>query len=120
MVAREAPPSEAATVWASLSLSESDVLVAEVEERVEVVMEEVLLLEFVGEADAAAEVEEWKRPVTVLAESVSVSVSLSVSLAVLELSVSLAVEEAVEEAEEVSSVLLGAVLLSLSITKGGV
>lgn len=90
-------------------------LVAEVEERVEEVM--VLLLEFVGVDEAALSVvEEWKRPVTVLAED-----SVSVSLAVLELSVSLAVDEAVEEvASSLELALLGAALLSLSITKGGV
>lgn len=90
-------------------------LVAEVEERVEEVM--VLLLEFVGVEEAALSVvEEWKRPVTVLAED-----SVSVSLAVLELSVSLAVDEAVEDVESsLELALLGAVLLSLSITKGGV
>lgn len=98
-----------------LSLLESDVLVAEVEERVEEVM--VLLLEFVGLDEAALSVvEEWKRPVTVLAED-----SVSVSLAVLELSVSLAVDEAVEDVESsLELALLGAALLSLSITKGGV
>lgn len=90
-------------------------LVAEVEERVEEVM--VLLLEFVGVDEAALSVvEEWKRPVTVLAED-----SVSVSLAVLELSVSLAVDEAVEDVESsLELALLGAALLSLSITKGGV
>lgn len=90
-------------------------LVAEVEERVEEVM--VLLLEFVGVDEAALSVvEEWKRPVTVLAEE-----SVSVSLAVLELSVSLAVDEAVEDVESsLELALLGAALLSLSITKGGV
>lgn len=90
-------------------------LVAEVEERVEEVM--VLLLEFVGLDEAALSVvEEWKRPVTVLAED-----SVSVSLAVLELSVSLAVDEAVEDVESsLELALLGAALLSLSITKGGV
>jgi len=47
--------------------------------------------------------------------------SVSVSLAVFELSVSLAVDEAVEDVESsLELALLGAALLSLSITKGGV
>jgi hypothetical protein len=111
---RAAPPVEASTAPVA-SASELELPVAEepVREVVEVVREAVLLLWWVAEEAAAAV------PVVELesvAEAVedSVSVSLAVSLAELELSVAEA------EAEEEESLALGAALLVLSITKGGV
>lgn len=106
---RAALPSDGVTLCASSSLPEDEVLEAVEEEReeVEVVMEDVLLPEFVAEAEAAA-------PVVEEDESVSVAV-LELSVPVEELSVAVA-----EAEEEESLALLGAALLSLSMTKGGV
>ena len=105
VVVRAAEPSEGVTVVAS----ESSVLVAVAEEpeRVEVVMVELPL--WVEDADAPVMVEDMEL------ESVLVMVedSESVSVELAELEVALLEAEADEEA-------LGAALLVLSITKGGV
>lgn len=106
---RAAPPVEASTApVASASALELPVAEEPVREDVEVVMEAVLLLWWVAE-ERAAEV-----PVVVASVAVAVedSVSDSVSLALAELSVA--------EADEEESLALGAALLVLSITKGGV
>jgi hypothetical protein len=110
---RAAPPSEAVTCVAS----ESEELVDDDEERVEVdvVRPEVPLLWCVADdaaATTAAVVE--LESLLVAEDSVSVAVSVLTELAVLELSVADA------DAEEDESLALGAALLVLSITKGGV
>ena len=95
------------------SASELELPVAEepVREVVEVVREAVLLLWWVAEAEAAEEVPVVEASVELAVED---SVSVSVELALAELSVAEA------EAEEEESLALGAALLVLSITKGGV
>ena len=112
MVVRAAPPVEAATEPVA-SASELEVPEAEEPVLVEVVMEEVLLLWWVAE-EAAAEVPVVELESVAEAVEDSVLVSLAVSLAELELSLAEA------EAEEEESLALGAALLVLSITKGGV
>ena len=94
---------------ASASALELPVAEEPVREVVEVVREAVLLLWWVAEAEAAEEVPVVEASVELAVED---SVSVSVSLALAELSVAEA------EAEEEES--LGAALLVLSITKGGV
>jgi len=110
---RAAPPSDSVTSCASESESESPVGEA-VDPRVEdeVVMLAVLLPEWLVAEEAMAAVEE-----VMLMESVLVMLMDSVSLAVLELSVVL---EAAEEDSMEDELALGAALLSLSMTKGGV
>lgn len=107
---RAAPPVEAWTAPVA-SASELELPVAEepVREVVEVVREAVLLLWWVAAEEAAEEVPVVEASVALAVED---SVSVSVSLAEAELSVAEA------EAEEEES--LGAALLVLSITKGGV
>ena len=106
---RAAPPVEASTAPVA---SASELRVEEAPERVEVevVMEEVPLLWWVADEAAAAAAVVELEPVLVAEESVSVSVALP--------ELELLVAEA--EAEEEESVTLGAALLVLSITKGGV
>lgn len=112
MVVRAALPVEGVTLVASASL----LLVEDAEEpvRVEVVMVE-LLLWWVEAADAPVVVaeEELESVLVAVEDSVEDSVSVSVELAALEVPVLEAEAEAEEEA-------LGAALLVLSITKGGV
>jgi hypothetical protein len=104
---RAAPPVEASTAPVA---SASELLVAEAPERdeVDVVMEEVPLLWWAADEAAAATPVVELEPVLVAEDSVSVTP------AKLELSVAEA------EAEDEESVTLGAALLVLSITKGGV
>ena len=107
---RAAPPVEASTApVASASALELPVAEEPVREVVEVVREAVLLLWWVAAEEAAEEVPVVEVSVALAVED---SVSVSVSLAEAELSVAEA------EAEEEES--LGAALLVLSITKGGV
>lgn len=110
MVVRAALPVEGVTLVASASL----LLVEDAEEpvRVEVVMVE-LLLWWVEAADAPVVVAEEELESVLVAVEDSVEDSVSVSLAALEVPVLEAEAEAEEEA-------LGAALLVLSITKGGV
>ena len=105
MVVRAAEPSEGVTVVASASL----LLVAEAEEpeRVEVVMVE-LPLWWVEAADAPVVVADMESVLVMVEDSVSVSEELA------------ALEVALPEAEADEEALLGAALLVLSITKGGV
>lgn len=109
---RAAPPVEASTApVASASALELPVAEEPVREVVEVVREAVLLLWWVAAEEAAEEVPVVEASVALAVED---SVSVSVSLAEAELSVAEA------EAEEEESLALGAALLVLSITKGGV
>jgi hypothetical protein len=112
---RAAPPSEATTDVASAS----EELVDDGDERVEVdvVRPEVPLLWCVADDTAAttAAVVELES-VLVVEDSASVALSVAIELAALELLVA----DADADAEEDESLALGAALLVLSITKGGV